>query len=127
LTTLSLSYEERLHVAAQHYANTFGTILEAFENISSQRRMIVKLEEFLMDPIKHLGMICERTGLSFDEDMLPQPHHRYPFGTPDQSKWYPLKKDVNSKYLKQLDEKAIEVIQLYCGKITEQFSYTSVQ
>lgn len=123
LTTLPLSFGERLHVASQHYKNTFCTILDSFNKILDQRKIIVKLEDFLLEPKEHLKIICEKVGLEFDEDMLPQPHHKYPLGTPDRTKWYPLKKDVNAKYLKKLGEEDSQIVRLYCKDLIERFSY----
>jgi hypothetical protein len=123
LCTRPLDFEQRLHVAAQHYRNTYQSILTAFSEIPDRRKITLRLEDFLARPKKSLQSICEKVQLEFTKDMLPQPYHKLPFGSTSREKWYPLQSQVNEKYLVKLRKQDVETVDLYCEELIEKFSY----
>lgn len=103
-----LSYEERLVIASQHWRNSMKTALEDLNKINEG--YIIKIEDYLKNPKKYLKEILDYCELSYNDDLLPSPHHKLPIGSMDKEKWYPLKKEVNQKYLKQLSNKDKKII-----------------
>jgi len=81
-----LSFKERLEICAQHWANSMRCALED----QDEDMLVVRFEDLLQQPKRVLRQICEHVELEFYEDMLPAPHHRIPFGSRFQDRWYPL-------------------------------------
>ncbi len=120
------SLEERLRLAAQHWANSFRCALEdAFE---VKHFFIVRFEDLLKEPERWLKEICSFTGLSFIYEMLPAPEHRIPIGSTGSArgdhKWYPLRPNVNQPYLESLEPWMIELIDAIAGDLARQWEYT---
>lgn len=123
LSNLEVGLEDRLKICTQHWRNTFTCITEDFEAIAPERRLLIRIEDFVQDPAEFLGLICEKTGLAFSSDMLPQPQHRMPWYAYDRDKWYPIKADINSAHLNALDERHARIIQEGCGALAQTFGY----
>ncbi len=118
-----LSHKERLELCAQHWTNSMKCALEDKEK-ENVKMIIVRFEDILREPEKNLKKICEFSELDFRKDMLPQPEHKIPLGTRFKDRWYPLRPDVNKKYLDKLDGEIISVINKHCEKLVERFGYT---
>lgn len=115
------SLEERLDVAAQCWANSMRCALEDGEAIEHFK--IVRFEDVLADPATQMREICAFADLDYSDDLIPQPHHRLPRGSRMQDRWYPLRVDVNDRYLRELDEKGAAVIEARCGEIARRLGY----
>jgi hypothetical protein len=102
------SLERGLRLAAQHWANTYATALSDLQK--AEDGLVVHFEDVLRRPKKHMREISDHVAVSYTDDMIPQPHHRLPFGSKEQSKWYPIRTDVNSKYLHSVTVEAVEII-----------------
>lgn len=117
-----LSFEERLELCTQHWSNSMQCVLEDKKRIDNDI-LIVQFEEILKHPHEHVKKICEFVELEFSEDMLPQPYHEIHLGTKHKDRWYPLKPDVNEKYLNELSEEDIKIIENRCGHLASKFGY----
>ena len=115
------NFEERLKLATEHWSNLMKYSLEDKEKVKNFQ--IIKFEDVLKDTKNTIQKICDFTDLKFQEDMIPQKDHKIPFGTKHRDRWYPLKENINQKYLKQLTPKQIEIIEERCGKYAKQFGY----
>jgi hypothetical protein len=116
-----LNFSNRMKMCSQHWLNVAKSIEEDKCKISNFLR--IKFEDILEDPKNTLKKVCDVINLQFSEDMIPQPHHRLPFGVRFQKRWYPLRKDVNNRYLEKLSFKDIELIDNICGNYPEKFGY----
>jgi len=83
----------------------------------------LRFEDILSSPHESVARLCDFVGLDFDDDMLPQPHHRLPLGTRFEEKWHPLRPEVNRQYLARLTEEHIEVIAARCEAIARDLGY----
>ncbi len=111
----SLPLEEKVKLAAEHWRNTYKIALRDLEYL--KKGLVVKLENFLKNPEKELKRIMEYCELEGNpKDLLPKPTDKFPLGSLNPEKWYPLKKDVNSKYLKELPKKYRDIITKTIGK-----------
>lgn len=119
-----LQLEKRLEICTQHWANSMKCTLEDKEKYDIDM-LIIRFEDILREPITNVKKICRFIELDFDEDMIPQPHHKIPFGIDprDKNKWYPLRPDVNEPYLRRLNGKYIEIISNRCKEIALNFGY----
>ncbi|MFW6282916.1 MAG: sulfotransferase, partial [Minisyncoccales bacterium] len=116
-----LNFEERLKLATEHWSNLMKYTLEDKEKVKNFQ--IIKFEDVLKDTKNTIQKICNFTDLEFQKDMIPQKNHKIPFGTKHRDRWYPLKENINQKYLKQLTSKQTEIIERRCGKYAERFGY----
>jgi hypothetical protein len=102
------SLEEAIRIAAEHWANTYSIALADLEELGGG--LTVHFEEALRQPEQTMRAITDHVGASYNDDMIPQSHHRLPLGSKERSKWYPIRTDVNSKYLDSVTDEAIEII-----------------
>lgn len=102
------SLEEAIRIAAEHWANTYSIALADLEEFGGG--LTVHFEEALRHPEQAMQAICDHVGTGYSDDMIPQHTHRLPLGSKEQSKWYPIRTDVNSKYLDSVTDEAIEII-----------------
>lgn len=116
-----LSFEERLELASQHWANSIACALEDGEKVDNFE--IVRLEDVLKRPERELRKICDFLELEFNAEMMPQPHHRLPFGSERRDRWYPLREDVNERHLQQLKPEYVEIISGRCSDYADRFGY----
>jgi hypothetical protein len=116
---LPLPYEEKVRLAAQHWASSYRLALE--DSAQIEHFMTLRFEDFLAAPAEKLQEICAFAELDFDPDMLPQAYHRLPFATwPGDEKWYPLRGDP---WLDEVDEAEAEQIDRWCRPLAERFGY----
>jgi hypothetical protein len=117
-----LSYEERIDICAEHYANTMRAVLEDADRHRFPL-MIVRFETLIAEPAATLEAVCEFTGLSFNEDMLPAAHHRLPFGSRYRDRWFPIRSDVNASYEARIDKTTIDRVNAYGADLLPRLGY----
>ena len=120
----TMSLDERVAYCAQHWANAIGCALEDGPHVN--RFKVMRFEDFLQNPEPSLRDLCAFLDLSFDEDMLPQPHHVIPLGSRFRDRWYPLKPDVNEPYLKKISPRHVDIIARRCEPLAQQLGYAPV-
>jgi hypothetical protein len=99
-----LPLEDRLRVAAEHWANTYAATRDAGGVLT------VRVEDLISGPEPVLRSICEFVDVAFDVDMLPAESHRIPRGTKRGERWYPMRAEVNSLYLREIPAAAVDLI-----------------
>lgn len=119
-----LSYQERLKLCAEHWANSYNSALTdaRTDNI---RMLVVKFEDLLREPEKILRDVCNFAELSYSDDMIPQQYHRLPFGSIYGDRWYPLRREVNMQYQNKIGPEEIGIIDRHCRELAEMFGYQS--
>jgi len=116
-----MSVDERMEVCVQHWSNVMRCVLEDKDKVSHFKWM--RFEDILHEPRNSLMELCHFLDLPFVEDMIPKAGDSIPFGSKYRDRWYPLRPDVNQKYLKSIPDKYISMIEERCGPIAEQFGY----
>jgi hypothetical protein len=116
-----LTLRERVELCAQHWSNAMQCALEDGQKV--QRFMSMRFENVLAQPETSLRSLCTFLDLSFDSDMLPQPYHRIPQGSRFPDRWYPLKTDINKRYLENIPTDLLAIIDARCGSLAEKLGY----
>ncbi len=115
------SRERALRLSAEHWRNTYQIALEDLQNRDDA--MVVHFEKFIESPKVHLNKILDHVGLKLYPDMLPQPHHKAPWGGKSPQKWYPIRKTTNDKYLRSMEDWGVSIIEKEIGKLAKKFGY----
>lgn len=113
-----LSEEQKIVLCAQHWNNCMRTALDDAPYL--KRFQVFRFEELVSDISKGARALSDALGLAFDEDMLPQAHHRIPFATRYVERWYPVRTanataPVSASYTK--------IISDICGETAERLGY----
>ena len=114
-----LSFQERLEICAQHWANSMRCALED----KGDDMLVVRFEDLLQEPERELRRICGHVELEFDEDMLPALHHRIPFGSRFRDRWYPLSPERALHYIEKATPQELTIIDQRCGAIASDLGY----
>ena len=117
------SYDERLSFAAQHWANSMKFAL--MDSSKVENFLILKVEDLLSSPEKHLKILCNFLDLEYMKEMLPQKNDQFPLGTIRKSRWYPIRKNINEQYLEKIDKNSVDIIVRECEQYADQFNYTN--
>lgn len=114
--------DRRLELAAQHWRNTYRTILEDLDALGIQAVM-VRFEELIAEPEEELRRVTEHVELEYDADMIPRPHHTLPLGSGEAFKWYPIRADVNEKHEQEMTDEARSIIARELTGVGKAFDY----
>ena len=116
-----MNLDERVEVCIQHWLNTMKSIMEDKDKVSNFTW--IRFEDMLRNPKETLLQLTQFLALPFLEDMIPAPHHKIPLGSKHRDRWYPLRPDVNERYLREIQEKYLRQIEKRCGAIAAEFGY----
>lgn len=110
-------------LAAEHWCNSMRCALEDGSKIDGFG--IVRFEDFLSQPELTLAEIGETVEMELSPELLPGPDDWMPLGKADEGeKWYPLRSDVNEKYLKEIPEEVTRIVDDQCGAFVDRFGYS---
>lgn len=115
------TYEELVDLAAQHWSNSMKYVLEDKDKVDNF--LWLRFEDILLEPEKNMKKICDFVDLEYNNLMLPQLDDEIPFGSRFNKKWYPLRPNVNQKYLEKIEEKYIDIIDKHCSEYAKLFDY----
>ena len=118
----TLDLDTRIEICTQHWCNAMRCVLEDSGKVYAFKAM--RFEDFLHEPEASMRALCDFVGLDYSEKLLPQPQDVIPFGSRYSEKWYPLRLDVNGRYLNRVGDEVIARIAAHCGDIAEQLGYT---
>lgn len=113
--------EKALRISSQHWKNSMKYALEDAEEVGNF--LTVKFEDILTEPERNVRKICEFVEIDFDQDLLPQPGHKAPFGSKGKEKWYPLRPGVNQKYFQKMTQETVEIIEEELGGLARKLRY----
>jgi hypothetical protein len=123
---LDRSEEEKLEIAVQHWKNSMTEAL-AYEGRADLAWW--RFEDLVSAPEKILREICSFLELPFRPEILPGPEDKFPFGSAsdafDGSKWYPMRPNVNERYLREIPTWASKVVSQQCASLLDRFGYES--
>lgn len=120
--TARLGLPERLDIGAEHYANSVRAVLDDAAELDIDVP-IVRFEDLLAQPDSTLSRVCDHVGLPFDTDMVPAPHHRLPLGTRLKERWYPLRPDVNQRYLDDMPASVKDIVERHFVHLWDVLGY----
>lgn len=118
----TLTFDQRLEVCAQHYANSMAAVFEDRDEMQVPV-LVLRFEDLLADPHARLREVCEFVELEFYLDMLPSPKHRMPLGTRFLDRWHPVRPDVNDPYLEELSPAVVRTVNRTSGDWVERLGY----
>ncbi|MCO4745139.1 MAG: sulfotransferase [Proteobacteria bacterium] len=114
---------ERLEMAAQHWANSMSCAIEDARGY--ERFHTLKFEDLLAQPEVEMARLCGLLGLEFDPDMVPAAHHRLPLGSRMRDRWYPMRPEVNERYLAEETAEEAAIIERICGPMARELGYAA--
>jgi len=117
-----LSFQERLEICAQHWANSIRCALED----QDKDMLIIQFEELIKSPEKILRYICDHVELDFQEDMIPAANQKVPFGSRFKDRWYPLILDRALHYINNYNSDEIIIVKTRCEKLAMELGYESI-
>ncbi|MBN1492512.1 MAG: sulfotransferase [Candidatus Omnitrophica bacterium] len=117
----TFSQEKNLRLCCQHWKNSIEIALKDGEHIPNFK--VVQFEQFLKDPRHFLKDICEFVKLPFDETIVPGPDQKNTIFTQMQTRWYPMREDVNEQYIRTLEQDEIKIIEEICGHVAHTCGY----
>lgn len=121
---LSKSEEEKLTISVEHWANSANAALEAAKSVDLS---CWRFEDLLREPERVIREICTFAELPYSSAILPGPDDHIPWGSAydafDRHKWYPLRADVSSGYLREIPAWAIDKVTEGCGPLLERLGY----
>ena len=103
-----IGYKKCLKLAVEHWNNVGKEIFESSTLVENYLK--IKIEDILLEPNKRIKQICKFIELDFDADMMPAKGQDFPKYSKYSDRWYPIKSDLNSKYLSKIDEYSKEYI-----------------
>ncbi|MFC1808682.1 sulfotransferase [Candidatus Omnitrophota bacterium] len=119
----TFTHEENLRLCCQHWKNSMDIALTEGTHIPNFK--VMKFENFLRDPQTFLQDICAFVDLPFDDKIVPGPNQKSTVFAQMQTRWYPLRKDVNEQYIQTLENNEIKIIEEICGAVAHTCGYTT--
>ncbi|WP_263784443.1 sulfotransferase family protein [Salinibacter grassmerensis] len=113
--------EQKLTIFAEHWRNTYAYTMNDLKDHA--HKITVRYEDLVQSPEDELRRIAEAIDLEYRPDMVPQDHHRLPFGSSESHKWFPVRTGVNEKHLSHLRPGAASVIQENVEDVAHSFGY----
>lgn len=124
ISGLECSDERKFEVAIQHWRNSLDA---ALADGGADLRWW-RFEDLLCEPQRVVQEICAHVELQWDPAILPGPHDVFPWGSAydafSRRKWYPLRPDVSSEYLRAIPAWAVDYLQQRCPDLIERFGYS---
>ena len=117
------SLDEKLKIFSSHWRNTYRYAIGDLEGY--EHRVIVRYEDLVEEPEGELRRVLEAIHLEYDPDMVPQAHHRLPYGASERHKWFPVRTGVNEKYLERLGPKMASTVQEHVEGVADELGYHS--
>lgn len=116
-----MDFDERLEICIQHWCNKMEIALRDGKDL--KHFIHFKFEDFLVEPQKNAKQLCKFLELEYNDELIPQPHHKIPFGTKYTKRWHPIRTNVNDKYYKEVPEEVRDKIYERCVELATQLGY----
>lgn len=117
--TLDLS--ARFEICVQHWINSMRCVEEDKDEVAAFTWM--RFEDVLSKPDESMRTLCEFLGLPYAGDMVPAAGQSVPFGSRFPERWYPLKREVNDRYLADLPDEFETKLVERAGELAAGFGY----
>jgi hypothetical protein len=94
------------------------------EDVAEMDRVkVVRIEDFLKNPKLIIMDLCSFLDINFTKNMLPSSKDKVPYFTRYNLRWYPLRKELNDKYLKCISQEEIGLINKITNNLPEKYGY----
>lgn len=117
----ALDLDGRFEVCVQHWRNSLRSVEEDRDEVAAFTTM--RFEDLLAAPQRSLERLCRFLGLSPTPEMIPARHHTVPFGSRFRDRWYPLRADINERYLDALPARFEELLVERIGELAASYGY----
>jgi hypothetical protein len=116
-----MDLDQRVAICVQHWANVMKCV---FEDAGQVRHFgVFRFEDFLRQPAETMRRLCEFLDLEYRDDLIPRRGDVVPFGSRYQDRWYPLRTDVNDRYLAELPDAYREMVARRCEPRARELGY----
>ena len=122
-TRRTLSREERIRFAVEHWDNSLRTALADGASLSLPL-LHVRYEDFLDDPQSVVRRMSEFAELEFDPRQVPGPGQPLPLGSEPDAKWYPLRRGENRLYLDEAGPDLIRTLNERSADLIARLGYS---
>ncbi len=119
-----LKFEEKLRYCSEHWNNSMSHSLKDSLNVNNFH--ILRIEDFLIDPEIKTKELCKFLNLQFSGDMLPKKNQKIPYFTRYNSRWYPIKRDLNSKYKNEIKNAYLQIMRKTIEPIAVKLGYNGL-
>jgi hypothetical protein len=116
-----LSLEQKLELCCQHWGNAMQACLTDAKDVAHFTTL--RFEDLLENTEEEVRRLCRFLQLPYTSDLLPSAEQRLPFGSRFRDRWYPLRPDVNERYLESLSRAHLEMIEGRCGRLADSLGY----
>jgi hypothetical protein len=113
----------KLRIFAEHWTNTYRYATRDLQDTGPAT--FIRYEDLIARPEETLRQVLNLAELEYNDDLLPQPHHTLPPGSSEQHKWYPIRTEVNEKYLSQHSDETARLVERVAGDLAADFGYTA--
>lgn len=114
------SVEEKLKVAVQHWNNSVECMLKERDK---NNFILIKIEDIVSNLSESMQSIFSFINVEFKSEYLPHQHDKLPFGTKRSERWYPVRTEINEKYVDSLPNFVREYILDHCKTNMEKIGY----
>ena len=116
-----LSLGDRIQVCTQHWMNSMDAVLEDARSVL--RFKVMAFEEFLAAPKQSLSELCQFLSIDYGDDMVPAKGQSVPFGTRFSRRWFPVRPEVNDRYLEAIPQDHLEQVVARIEERAREFGY----
>lgn len=118
----TMPFSKRFETCIQHWKNSISCALEDAEEVENFKQ--IKFEDFLVDTEGKVKELSSFLGLQYTDRMIPSKNDKIPLGTRFRNRWYPIREDVNEKYLHEMDLEHIEKIHNNVSQLAKKVGYS---
>lgn len=118
-----ITQQELLALRSQHWRNSIQIALNDVQGAST---MFKRFEDFLLNPAHELGHILNFLRLDGEPArFLPKASDTFPPGSVSTEKWFPMQQDPNAKYLREIPDRDLSVMESEFGELAHKLGYHS--
>jgi hypothetical protein len=120
--------EKHIYHLAQKWKKDQELALSYIEQTPKDKYTILKYEDFILEPEKHIKNICDLTGMHYAPDVMDYYVSEESKKTADSGKMWenvakPVMKDNTKKYKAALSETELNIFEAVAGNILDKFGY----
>lgn len=120
LSRSKISPKDKVRIAAEHWNNSVNQLVNYD---GSSKILVLTMEELLQDWEKKMKEVFEHCEVAFNPIYLPKKVDVVPFGSRRKSRWFPIRRDINSVYLSDIPDWAKSIVKEVCEENIKFFQY----
>jgi len=115
----------KVDMAVQHWGNTVKSIIEDSKEVENFN--LFKIEDILKFKDKEIKKICKFLDLDFNGKMMPSKDDKMPISGLRDNKWYPMRKNINGKYLDEITDDVMYSLNSKYGILIDKLKYDKIE